>query len=111
MVESPVAPNRLSDTEGNRYQKGEGGGDADEDEVVRQLGGDERVDALIKAVGVAEVAVKHMGEEGQVLRDERTVETVRPVESSYLACARPLAEDGTGEVAGDDVLEHEHEHR
>ena len=62
---------------------------ADEDEVVRQLVGDERVDALVQTVGVAEVAVQDMGKKGQVLGDDRAVEPVGPVEGRDLAAAGP----------------------
>ena len=85
--------------------------DADEDEVVRELVDDERVDALVQPVGIPEVPVQDMGEERQVLRDDRAIKPVHAVERGDLAGIRPGPEDGAREAAGDHVLEHEHEHR
>ena len=72
---------------GMAISEGEGEGDADEDEVVGQLMDHERVDALVQAVGVAEVPVQDVGEKRQVLHHDRAVEPVRPVEGGDRAPA------------------------
>ena len=71
---------------------------------------DERVDALVQAVGIPEVPVKDMREKRQVLRDDRAIEPVHPVEGGDLTGTGPGPENGAREAAGDYVLEQEHEH-
>ena len=111
VVERLVTTNSLGDPEGDGDSEGEGEGDTDEDQVVRQLVGHERIDALVQPVGVAQVAVQDVGEKRQVLQLDRAVEPVRPLEGGDRSRARPWPEDGSGEVARNDVLEHEHEQR
>jgi len=71
---------------------------------------DERVDALVQAVGIPEVPVKDMREKRQVLRDDRAIEPVHPSKAAISPGLARGPRMAAREAAGDYVLEQEHEH-
>ena len=106
-----VAADRLRDPQRQRDREREHQPEADEDQVVGRLVRDQRADALVEAVGVAEVAADEAPEEVEVLDHDRVLQAVGGVEGGDGLRARARSEDRVREAAGREPLEQEHDQR
>jgi hypothetical protein len=111
VVQQPVAADRLGDPDRHGDDHGDQEGDADQEKSLRQVKRQQRVDADVELVGVAQVPVQQLADVIQVLHRQRVVQPVRPVERRDVDRGGLGPEHGPRRTAGQVMNEQEHDDR